>query len=341
MEIGLPDSQILKMYEDMVLARILDGLLVKLQRMGLIGIHAPSEGQEAAMVGSAYALTRDDWVFPLYRELPVYIARGVPVGSILDRALCNADDCLKGRDFAVYGDIRYRIVPAAIPVGLNIAPAVGFALALKMKDENLVVMNFFGDGATSKGEFHEALNMAGVFNAPIVFICQNNQYAISTHVSRQTAAPTIAVKAVAYGFEGVRVDGNDVLACYVVAERAVRKAREGGGPTLIEAFTYRLGPHTTADDPSRYRSKEEESMWRAQDPLKRFKTYLLGRGIWSEEEDRLLYERLGKIVYEDVEKARAKPALKPEVILEDVYASPPWYIEEERQELKAAHQITF
>ena len=332
-EISLSNSQLLEIYEDMVLSRILDGWLVRLQRMGLVGIHAPSEGQEAAMVGTAYALSADDWIFPLYRELPVFIARGVPVSSILDRALCSVDDCLKGRDFAVYGDIRYRIVPAAIPVGLNIAPAVGFALALKMKGEKQVVMNYFGDGATSKGEFHEALNMAGVFKVPVVFVCQNNQYAISTHVSRQTAAQTLAQKAVAYGFEGVRVDGNDVLACYTAAEKAVSKARGGGGPTLIEAFTYRLGPHTTADDPSRYRSREEETMWRARDPLKRFKNYLIRGGLWSEGDDRALYERLEKMVVEEVERVESKPKLHPSVILDDVYAVPPWYIDEEKQEL--------
>jgi pyruvate dehydrogenase E1 component alpha subunit len=249
--------------------------------MGLVGIHTPSEGHEAAYVGTAYALEEGDWVFPLYRELPVYIALKVSLGELISRHLSNAEDRLKGHDFAVYGDIRYRIVPAPVPVSLHIAPAVGFALAFKKRGLKHIVINYFGDGATSKGEFHEALNFAGVFKAPVVFVCVNNQYAISTPFSRQTAAETIAQKAVAYGIEGVRVDGNDVVGCYMAALRAAQRARDGDGPTLIEALTYRLGPHTTADDPTRYRSPEEVEMWRRKDPIKRVKKNISSKEVYG------------------------------------------------------------
>jgi len=333
-ETGLSDNQLLQIYRDMVVARRLDKWLMTLQRAGRVGIHAPAEGQEAAMVGSAHALEPGDWVLPSYREVPVYIARGVPISDILDRSLCNSADPLKGHDFAIYGDKRYHVVPASVPVGAIIPVAVGFAMAIMMRREKAVVMNYFGDGATSKGDFHEALNFAGVFKPPIVFFCQNNQYAISMHFSRQTAAKSIASKAEAYGIEGLRVDGNDVLACYLSARKAVEKARRGGGPTLIEAVTYRLGPHTTADDPSRYRPKEEEEEWRKRDPLSRFKLFLIARKLWDEEKDARLHEEVEDMLRVEVERAEQKPPLHPKVILEDVYASDPWYILDEKEELE-------
>jgi len=332
-EFSLSEKLLLSMYKDMVLSRVLDRWLLSLQRMGRVAIHAPSEGQEAAFVGAAYALSEDDWVFPLYRELPVFIARKVTVEEILNRHFSNTADPLKGHDFAIYGDRKHKIVPAPIPVSLHIASAVGFAIALLIKGESGVVMNFFGDGATSKGDFHEAVNFAGVFKAPVVFVCVNNQYAISTHFTRQTAAASIADKAVAYGFPGVRVDGNDVIACYIVASEAVERARRRQGPTLIEAFTYRLGPHTTADDPSRYRSKEEEKEWRKNDPILRVKKYLTERGVWSESDDINLWESCEKKVREAIAICENNPLLPPTVIFEDVYAIEPWNIAEQREEL--------
>lgn len=324
---------IVSMYKDMVLSRVLDRFLLLLQRMGKVGIHAPSEGQEAVGVGTAYALRENDWVFPLYRELPVYVAMKVPVEEIINRYFANAADPLKGSDFAVYGNKAYRIVPAPIPVSLHIAPAVGFALALKLRRLGDVVVNFFGDGATSKGEFHEALNFAGVFKAPVVFVCQNNQYAISTPFSRQTAAETVSQKAVAYGFEGVRVDGNDVVACFVIAKNAVEKARRGQGPVLIEAVTYRIGPHTTADDPSRYRSEDEVERWRRVDPITRLKKYLIRSGLLTEEEDERLWRRCEERVREAVAACEKIPPLPVTAILENVFVEEPWYIAEEKEEL--------
>ncbi|MEM0350122.1 MAG: pyruvate dehydrogenase (acetyl-transferring) E1 component subunit alpha [Candidatus Caldarchaeum sp.] len=320
------------MYRDMVVARVLDRWLMRLQRMGKIGIHAPSEGQEAAGVGTAYALGENDWIFPLYRELPVFVARRVPIAEIVNRNLANSADPLKGRDFAVYGDIGCRIVPAPIPVAVHIPAAVGFALSLKYKKLKEVVINYFGDGATSKGDFHEAFNFAGVFKAPIVFVCVNNQYAISVPVSRQTAVERLSVKALAYGFEGVSVDGNDVIACYLAARSAVEKARSGKGPTLIEAVTYRIGPHTTADDPSRYRTDEEVEMWRRKDPISRLRNHLIKRGLWSMDEDEKLWQTTEETIRKTIEECENIPPLPPESILKDVYASEPWHLAEEREE---------
>lgn len=329
----LSTSQMLKMYRDMVLARRLDSWLMRLQRMGRVAIHAPSEGQEAAMVGSAHALETEDWVFPSYREMPVYIARGVPISELLNRQFSNEEDPLHGHDMAVYGSRRYQIIPAPVPVGMQIPMAVGFAMAAKYRGEKAVAITYFGDGATSKGDFHEALNFAGVFKAPVVFFCQNNQYAISCPYSRQTATKTIAEKAVAYGFEGVWVDGNDILACYSATKRAIEKARRGEGPTLIEAFTYRLGPHTTADDPSRYREQAEVEKWREKDPIARFKRFLVRRGLWSEEDDAKLYEEIEEDIKREIEQAERKQPLRPDVIFADVYGSEPWHLAEERDEL--------
>jgi len=331
-EVKVSGQLLVSMYKDMVLARVLDGWLLRLQRMGLIGIHAPSEGEEAAYVGTAYALEGGDWVFPLYRELPVYVALKVPLGELLSRHFCNAEDRLKGHDFAIYGDRKYRIVPAPVPVSLHIASAVGFALAFKMRGLRHIVMNYFGDGATSKGDFHEALNFAGVFKAPVVFVCVNNQYAISVPFSRQTAAETVAQKAVAYGFEGLRVDGNDVVACYNAAVRAVQRARNGEGPTLLEALTYRLGPHTTADDPTRYRSLEEVEAWRKKDPIRRVRNYLIDKGLWSEADERALWAECEATVRAEVERCQRLPPLKPTVIFEDVYRDEPWHLAEQREE---------
>ncbi|MCS7110179.1 MAG: thiamine pyrophosphate-dependent dehydrogenase E1 component subunit alpha [Candidatus Caldarchaeum sp.] len=323
---------LLGMYRDMVMARVLDSWLMKLQRMGKVAIHAPSVGQEAVGVGTAYALEDGDWVFPLYRELPVYVARKIPVREIVNRYLANSEDPLKGSDFAIYGNKAHRIVPAPIAVGLNISLAVGFSLAFKIRRSDAVVLNYFGDGATSKGEFHEALNFAGVFKAPVVFICTNNMYAISTHVSRQTAAETIADKAVAYGIEGVRVDGNDVVACFLAAKKAMEKARRCDGPTLIEAVTYRVGPHTTADDPSRYRDDEEVSGWKAKDPITRMKKLLVARGLWRHEDDEKLWKTCEEQIKAVLEECEKIPPLHPSVIFENVYGVEPWHLQEQKQD---------
>ena len=338
-EPDVSDQMLIDMYVYMVRARIIDSWLLKLQRMGRVALHAPNKGQEAASVGSALALRREDWMFPSYRELGAYLVRGMSEEEILDRALNTIDDPLKGSDFAIYGNRKYNIVPAPVPVANQIPHAVGAAIAARILGDDIVTMTYFGDGSTSRGDFHAAMNFAGVFKAPVVFVNQNNQWAISVPLRRQTASPTIAVKAIAYGVRGVRVDGNDVLAVYTTAREAVELARSGEGPTLIEAVTYRLGPHTTADDPSRYRSEEEVKEWERREPLRRFKLYLIKKGVLDEEEDKEIWSKWEEHTRKAVERVLEKPPLPPDVIFEGVYSEMPWHLKEQYMEFKESLKL--
>ena len=332
LEPSLSDSKLLEMYEYMVRARILDGWILKLQRMGKVALHAPNKGQEATAVGAVMPLRSDDWVFPSYRELGALLARGMSEEEILDRAMNTIDDPLKGSDFAIYGNRKYNIVPAPVPVGNQIPHAVGAAIAAKILGHDRVMLTFFGDGASSRGDFHSGMNFAGVYKAPVVFVLQNNQWAISVPVKRQTAAPSFAIKALAYGFPGIRVDGNDVLAVYSIVSDAVERARLGGGPTLIEAVTYRLGPHTTADDPGRYRSEEEVKVAERFDPIERFKRYLMSQGLITEEADKELWEKWDRRVEETIKRVLSKPPLPKDVFFHHVYRERPWNLEEQYRE---------
>jgi pyruvate dehydrogenase E1 component alpha subunit len=271
---SLSEQDILKIYELMTLVRMFDQHAIKLQREGRLGTYASVLGQEASQIGSAIVLNKSDWVFPSYRESGVYITIGYPLHMILQY--------WAGDERGLKSPVDLNIFPISIPVGTQILHAVGVAMAAKYRKEKVCAVAYFGDGGTSKGDFHEGLNIAGVFKLPVVFICQNNQWAISLPRDKQTAAKTLAQKAYAYGIEGVQVDGNDVFAVYKATEYALSKAREGGGPTLIESVTYRISDHTTADDATRYRSKEEVEMWRAKDPIQRLKSFMEKKGLWSE-----------------------------------------------------------
>jgi len=312
---------LLKMYECMVLARCFDNIMVKLQRIGRIAAYTSSEGQEAVAVGAAKALRETDWIFPTYRETGAYIVRGVPLDILIARQFATAYDPLKGHEVLLFGDKRYRIVTGPGPVAAHICTSTGFALASKYRSEDVVVLTFFGEGATSKGDFHEGVNFAALFKAPIVFVCQNNQYAISTPISRQTASESIAIKAEAYGIEGKRIDGNDVVEVYQTVKQAVEKARNGDGPTLIEAVTYRLAAHSTADDPSRYRNNEEVEVWRKHDPLKLCRQLLEKMGLWDEEREKALWKKCEQQIMSKVEDMAKHPPLHPQAIFDDVYAT--------------------
>jgi len=335
----LPPSELLDLYVLMVRARVIDSWLLRLQRMGKVALHAPNKGQEASAVGVAKAMEPEDWLFPSYRELGAYIARGMSEEEILDRALNTVDDPLKGSDFAIYGNRKYNIVPAPVPVGNQIPHAVGAAIAAKILGGKAVMVTFFGDGATSRGDFHVGLNFAGVFKAPVVFVIQNNQWAISVPVTKQTAAPTLAIKGLAYGVPSVRVDGNDVLAVYSVAKSAIERAREGSGPTLIEAVTYRLGPHTTADDPSRYRREEEVRRFERLDPLRRYRLYLHSEGILSLREADEIEREWDNKVEEIIRRVLEKPGLPRDVFFHNVYNRMPWHLEEEYREFQEQFRI--
>jgi TPP-dependent pyruvate/acetoin dehydrogenase alpha subunit len=258
----------------------------------------------------------------------------VPLKALIDQLMANADDANKGRQMGVHWGYRdWNLVSVSSPVGCRLSQAVGTAYAAKFKKDNVVCMTSFGDGATSQGEFHSAMNFAGVFNVPVIFLCQNNQYAISLPVRRQTASANIAMKAEAYGFEGVLVDGNDVLAVYKVTKAAVDKARSGGGPTLIEAVTYRMGGHSSSDDPTKYRSSEELELWKTRDPITRFRRYLGKKGLLTEQEDRKVQEEVENEIVSTIKESEKVPPPTSSSMFTDVYAEMPWHIKEEADEL--------
>ena len=331
---SLSTVQLIEAYRTMVLARVVDERCMMLQRQGRIGFYVPMQGQEAAQVGSTLALRPEDWIFPAYRELAVALTRGIPLTLLLDQFFGNSGDVEKGRQMPNhYGYRRFNFVTASSPVGTQITHAVGAAMAAMMRKQSLVTVAFFGDGTTSSSDFHAGLNFAGVFQSPTVFICQNNQYAISLPRERQTRSATLAEKADAYGLPGVLVDGTDLPAVY----RAVRDAREraigGGGPTLIEAQVYRLGPHSTSDDPKRYRSDDELKEWKAKDPLARMKHDLLERNALTQEQDHELWETAKKEVASALSQTESLPPVDPLSMFDDVLAKRPTGLQEERDEL--------
>ena len=274
LEPKLPDSELKRIYRAMTLTRAFDTKSLNLQRQGRIGFYVPSAGQEAAQIGSSYALRGDDWVLPTYRDTGVAIFRGVSLSLLFAHLMGNSQDEMKGRQMPNHwGYKEINFVSVAATIAAHLPVATGVAMGMKLRNENKVVMTFHGDGATSEGDFHAAYNFAGVFKAPIIFVCENNGWAISLPSSRQTASHSFAEKAEAYGFSGVRVDGNDVLAVYKAGQDAVDRARRGEGPTMIECLTYRMGPHSTSDDPNRYRTKEEIEDWKRKDPIERFRSY--------------------------------------------------------------------
>jgi 2-oxoisovalerate dehydrogenase E1 component subunit alpha len=273
--IGLREKELRELYRLMALSRKADLEATALQRQGELAVYPPLIGQEAAQVGSAFALEESDWIFPSYRELAAAVVRGVDLVEYLHfyRATWHG---------GTYDATAHRFGMVSVPVGSQILHAVGYAMGAKLDGTALATLVYFGDGATSEGDFHEGCNFAAVFRAPVVFFCQNNQWAISVPLSAQTVAP-IWKKAEAYGFPGVRVDGNDVLAVYQVTREAVARARDEGVPTLIEAVTYRIGPHSTADDATKYRAGEEVDQWRALDPLDRYRSWLASSGSADED----------------------------------------------------------
>jgi 2-oxoisovalerate dehydrogenase E1 component alpha subunit len=270
-ELGLKDEDLEELLRLLIFLRRADLEATALQRQGELAVYPPLLGQEAAQIGSAFALRADDYVFPSYREMGVAMVRKVDLVDYLrfHRATWHG---------GTFDPTEHRFGMISVPVGSQPLHAVGYAMGRKMDGANECVVTYFGDGATSEGDVHEAMNFAAVFKAPVVFFVQNNHWAISVPLAKQTAAP-IHEKAKAYGFPGVLVDGNDVLAVYQVTKEATDRARADGTPTLIEARTYRLGPHSTADDASRYQPPEEIERWKQDDPIERFKRFLAGRGL--------------------------------------------------------------
>lgn len=321
-DLPLRDDEVLGLHRLMLLCRTFDRWIQRVHPLGAFSRYAPFEGQEASMVGSATALKEVDWIVPTYREYAVFLARGVPVRELLLRLVVRKGDPVKGHELTLYGSRRHRILMPAGAVGIMTSVAVGLAWGIKLRRAGEVVLTYLGDGATSKGDFHEGLNMAGVLGVPAVFLCQNNRYAISLQVERQTASPTIAEKGAAYGIDWYRVDGNDVVAVRHVTSVLAERARSEHTPFLVEALTYRLGPHTTVDNPRVYRSEEEVRRWRELEPLRRTRAYLIERGLWSEDEERAYVSQVEERLNAEIERVLKEPELEPEVILEDVYSRP-------------------
>lgn len=314
-----------RLYRAMVFARAYDRKGTALQKQGRLATYAPFEGQEAAQIGAAAALDPDDWVVATYRDAALMWAQGYPWELLL-----------AGRT----GDERggsppehVPVLPPSITVGGHMVHAVGLAWAEKLAARGRIALTSFGDGATSEGDFHEAMNLAAVFAVPCVFLCQNNGYAISLPRERQTRSDTIAQKAIAYGMPGVQVDGNDLFGVYEVVSEAVARAREGGGPTLVEAVTYRIGPHTTADDPARYRDEGEREEWLRRDPLERIRIYLSERDAWDDQWQAAIEAEAAAEIERAVALAESLPPLGPGEILDAMFEELPPHLEEQRREL--------
>lgn len=320
---GLPDEVLDRMYRLMVLGRLWDHKCINLQRTGRMFTYPPLEGQEAVSVGSVLAVKPEDWLFPSYREWFIYHIRGGPL-SMVNMVWMGMEEGMKL-------DKNLRVYPYAIPIASNLPHAVGAAYALRMKGEKCACIAYCGDGATSEGDFHDALNFAGVWHVPCVFVICNNQWAISVPRKKQTDSETLAQKALAYGFSGVQVDGNDVLAVYKAVKEAADAARAGKGPKVVECITYRIGAHTTADDPKRYRSDDEVLYWRERDPIKRFLFYLEKKGIWSEAYEHKIHEEADRLIEDAITKAESFRQ-DPKEMFRYVYAGMTRNLEEQMKE---------
>ncbi|MDQ3365602.1 MAG: thiamine pyrophosphate-dependent enzyme [Myxococcota bacterium] len=330
-----------KLFEGMVRIRVTDARMLALQRQGRIGFYGEAVGQEAAIVGSAAVSRPEDWIVPALREAGVGLYRGLTLDSYIAQIYGNAADPTKGRQMPCHPcDREHHYVVMSSCVSTQIPHAVGIAMAMKIAGDRKVCFGYMGDGGTSEGDFHVALNFAGVMKAPVVLICQNNQWAISTPREVQTAADTIALKGMGYGVEAIRADGNDVLAVYHAVSYAADKARRGDGPTFLELLTYRVSAHTSSDDPSRYRDETVTEVWRGQrDPIRRLETYLIKRGWLAEGEREALAAALEAEVRDVIARQEAvgPPAL--ETLIDDVFEEPTWLLREQLAELAASPRV--
>jgi 2-oxoisovalerate dehydrogenase E1 component alpha subunit len=330
----LSDEEAARLYQAMLRNRLLDERMVMLQRQGRIGFFIGSTGEEAAIIGAAGALRPTDWLFPCYRENGAYLLRGMPLQRFIDNLFGNANDPVMGRQMPNHVSWRQaNVTSVSSPIGTQIPQAVGAGLAAKLSGRDDVMLTFFGEGATSSNDFHTGMNFAGVWKAPVVFLCRNNQWAISVPREKQCAAATFADKAAGYGMPGVRVDGNDLFAMYATMQGALARARRGEGPTFIEAVTYRITGHSTSDDPKVYRKDAEVEPWRAKDPLVRLRKYLFARGAWSDARDEQTRLRMDEECRAAIAAAEAAPLPAVPTMFSDVYAELPWHLREQQAEV--------
>ncbi|MFB5192311.1 pyruvate dehydrogenase (acetyl-transferring) E1 component subunit alpha [Alicyclobacillus fastidiosus] len=323
---NLTDDQLREMMKRMVFTRILDQRAIKLTRQGRLGFYAPVAGQEASMIGSEFATDKEDFVVPGYRDLPQCVYHGYPLYKLF---LYSRGHQEGGR---VPEDVN--VMMPQIIIGAQIVQTAGIALGYKLKGEKHIAITYTGDGGTSQGDFYEGMNFAGAYKAPAVFFVQNNQYAISVPREKQTAAETLAQKAIAAGIPGVQVDGMDILGVYAAVKQAVDRARAGEGPTLIEAVTFRYGPHTmSGDDPTRYRTKETEATWEKRDPLVRFRTYLTEKGLWSDDEEQQVIEAAKDTINEALKQADNAEKMKVEDLIDAMFEEPTTALKRQRAEI--------
>jgi pyruvate dehydrogenase E1 component alpha subunit/2-oxoisovalerate dehydrogenase E1 component alpha subunit len=330
----LDDATAVRAYREMKRLRLIDARMILLQRQGRVGFYGACTGQEATPIAAALAIEPGDWVFPALRESVMMLVRGFPLTTYLAQVFGNSGDLLKGRQMPSHMSGRQvNQVSWSSCLGPQLPQAVGAAWAAKLRGDKVVTLGFMGDGSTSEPDFHNALNFAAVFKAPCVLICQNNHWAISVPSSRQTASVTFAIKGRAYGIPSVRVDGNDLLAVYKAVSDAVTRARGGGGPTFIESVTYRIGAHSTSDDPTRYRSQDEVEAWMKKDPLARLRAYLAGRGLVDDAADTAMEAEMNAEIAAAIAAVEKLDPPARETLFDDVYAELPWHLVEQRAAL--------
>jgi pyruvate dehydrogenase E1 component alpha subunit len=323
---GLDEGDFLELYRQLVLLRTYDERSVVYHRQGRIGTYAIFWNHEAMQVGSVYALEREDWIFPSYRESAIGLLRGMPPATILS--------WWRGHPAGWWNPLEYNLASICVPIATHVPHAAGLAWGKKLHGERTAAIAFFGDGATSEGAFHEGANFAGVMRAPLILLCNNNQWAISTPLEAQTAAPTLADKAIGYGMPGVRVDGADVLAVFEATRDAVARARAGDGPTFIEAVTYRTAPHATADDPSAYIDQERVEEEKKKECLGRFEGYLKRLGVLDEATAEHVRSEAADVMRAGIAAAEAEPPPDPGLVFEYAYSDPPPGLADDLAELR-------
>jgi pyruvate dehydrogenase E1 component alpha subunit len=331
----LAQAELVRIFRGMVMSRLLDTRLLPMQRQGRIGFYIGASGQEAGLIGGAHAIGPQDYFVPGLRETAAGLYRGMPLRTHLAQVFGNASDLGHGRQLPCHSGTRasHHIIMSSC-VSSQIPHATGIAWAAKLRKDPIVALCYLGDGGTSEEDFHVGLNFAAVYQVPAVFVCQNNQWAISTPLELQTVSETIAVKGLAYGMPSVRADGNDVFAMYATVKEAVDRARAGGGPTFIEALTYRIGPHSSSDDPTRYRDEAEPEAWRQKDPLLRFKKWLATSGTLSENDQAGLTDEIDREIRDAIALEEAGPKPELSTLIGDVFAEPNWILEEQLADLE-------
>lgn len=332
----LSKQQALKIFQSMTFTRLLDDRMVGAQRQGRISFYLASKGEEAAIVASAAALSNEDMIMSQYREQGTLVYRGYTTDQFMNQMFSNELDPNKGRQMPIhYGDKKLNFMTISSPLGTQIPQAAGYAYGQKMAGQAAITICYFGEGAASEGDFHAGLNMAAVLKCPVIFFCRNNGYAISTPSQEQFAGDGIASRGIGYGVPTIRVDGNDVLAVYAATKKAKELALSENCPVLIEAMTYRLAAHSTSDDPSGYRSKEEEARWQLKDPILRFQRWLDAKGWYNEKSMNDYIEKSREAILTSLKKAE-KVSINPLAdIIEDVYDTPPWHLKKQLSELEA------